>query len=42
MNFIIEYKDIWMLILGAIIGVILLKAKTNLLGERLGRKYLKK
>lgn len=33
MNFIIEHKDIWLLVLGAVIGVILPKAKTNLLGK---------
>lgn len=42
MNFIIEHKDIWLLILGAVIGVILPKAKTNLLGRKIGEKIPKK
>lgn len=42
MNFIIEHKDIWLLVLGAIIVVILPKAKTNLLGKKVGEKIPKK
>lgn len=42
MNFIIEQKEIWLLVLGAIIGVILPKAKTNLLGRKVGEKIPKK
>lgn len=42
MNFIVEHKGIWMLVLGAIIGVILPKAKTNLLGRKVGEKIPKK
>ena len=42
MNFIIEHKDICLLVLGAVIGVILPKAKTNLLGRKVGEKIPKK
>lgn len=42
MNLIIEHKDILLLALGAIIGVILPKAKTNLLGRKIGEKISKK
>lgn len=42
MNFIIEHRDIWLLALGAVIGVILPKAKTNLLGRKVGGKIPKK
>lgn len=42
MNFIVEHKDILLLALGAIIGVILPKAKTNLLGRKVGEKIPKK
>lgn len=42
MNFIVEHKDIWLLVLGAIIGGVLPKAKTNLLGRKVGEKIPKK
>lgn len=42
MNFIIEHKDIWLLVLGAVIGIILPKAKINLLDRKVGEKIPKK
>ncbi|WP_255493959.1 hypothetical protein [Cetobacterium sp. 8H] len=42
MNFIIEHKDIWLLVLGAVIGVILPKAKTSLLDRKVGEKISKR
>lgn len=41
-KFILEHKDILLLGLGAIIGVILPKAKTHLLGRKVGQKIPKK
>ena len=42
MNFIVEHKDVLFLFLGAILGVVLPKAKTNLLGRKVGEKIPKK
>ena len=42
MNYIIEHKDILFLVLGAILGIVLPKAKTNLLGRKVGEKIPKK
>ncbi|WP_407536242.1 hypothetical protein [Cetobacterium somerae] len=42
MNFIIEHKDILLLALGTIIGIVLPKAKANLLGRKVREKIPKK
>lgn len=38
MNFLVEHKEIVLLIAGGIIGVILPKAKAHLLGKKVGEK----
>lgn len=42
MNFLLEHKDIVLLIAGGIIGVVLPKAKAHLLGKKVGEKIPRK
>lgn len=42
MNYILEHKDILFLVLGGILGIVLPKAKINLLGRKVGEKIPKK
>lgn len=42
MNFLVEHKEIVLLIAGGIIGIVLPKAKAHLLGKKVGEKIPKK
>lgn len=42
MNFLLEHKELWFIIIGAVIGSLLPKAKVYLLGKKVGEKLPKK
>lgn len=38
MDFLLEHKELWFIIIGAVIGSLLPKAKVHLLGKKVGEK----